>query len=790
MVVTPFISQSDVKRALQLLAPTASPSPDVRALAKLVLVELITTSPEMEVVSPNDPSFITYPVSKVLSDLILQHFSAHWRRLEQPDIPLDAPRSMCFELLKKTSYFGQSGSLIAWTLLFIRFIRSDLGLSVQEIADHLGMTPRNLNRYDQLGLRLLTEALIDAEVEARAEKRHHVLISKLNGGMPPALIGRDALLDEIDEQVRQTAPRHILFSGAAGVGKTLLVEHAALRLILNNRIEMLVWIGRPKSVEEVRAAIEADLFSTAPQNLQAYLQRHPVLVVIDGIDALSSDDYGALDALLHELASAYVFITSAVFQNFVKVHIPVPPLDRAASEALFRQAVERNHVQEADIWLSFSPQIYEHTQGNPRAIEIAASWVDFEDWASLTQRMNNALFERILSRLTLEGVLAWCALAIAPEDITSFSKLTPVFESLITSDGFNSLLRWHLAQRRGIDDYVLTGTARAFIETAYNQYRLIREAISYLVDHVTDSIENPQVNRLVEQCLTRGFPVLDYFTRELWMVTHWEIGVQRGHWAHWRFILERSYGSRVEMPPILQFAHGVCLRRMGAWDEAEQVFWRLGEEYVGDQTLMARSLLELSIISRNRGEFAQAFEFLERVHEFKVHLVDQAFAEALILNTAQTMLEMGKARHALPLLAELAETPRVLALRSDALYRLGEYGVSRTLVSRACAQLDDEPSLEAALYVITARTYIAENRWENAHTYLTNAVNILERLGDDFALARAQTNLALVLAHLGETAEAEMLLLSAESLQIILGDQLGLHITRHNLDGLRGKTHN
>lgn len=780
-MVKALIRQTDVKRALQLLAPSASPPPDVSALAQLTLVTLISASPHMPRIDPADPLYVTYPISQILSDLISTQFADHWHRLEQSVIAHNAPLSVCQALLKHAGQLNNR-NLIAWTVLYMRYIRSELGLSVAAMADLLVTSPRNFSRYENEGIELLTSALIDAETQARRTEHRQVLRGRLPGTAPVNLVGRPDLLDHIDALFKQIMPRHILLSGAVGVGKSALAEHSAQRLIARDQLEALVWVSRPQSADEARATIEAELVHEG-YDLKWFTQRYPTLIVLDGIDAMIDDP--ALPALLHDLASAYVLLTSTYYQQIVKTHVPIPLLDETAASSLFMQIVRQHHAEDADLWAELTPIIYEQTEGNPLAIEIAASWWNFEDWGSLTQRVGGALFERLLPLISAETLFAWCVLALAPSEITSITTLTTLYAPDVTLDGCNQLLRWHLAKLRGDHHYLLNDTARAFIESAYRQHPSIVTTLEHLIVQLDALSATPAAYLIIEQCLTRGFPPLDYGLRERWAAVCWETGIKRGRWSRWRFILERIYADRASMPPTMQFAYGVCLRRSGEWDEAQRVLREILALHHADRAINARVLLELSIIARNRGEFTRALDLIKKAYGFNAHEHDAQLNDALSVNAAQTHLEMDEPQHVLDLLKQAPETTQVLALRAEALLRLEQYANSRTLANHARALIDDAPPLEAALYVTIARAFIAEAHWENAYRYLSLAITLFEQLGDEYALARAQANLALVLAHEGEVKQALALLERVEQIQMSLGDQHGLYATRHNFAKIR-----
>jgi tetratricopeptide (TPR) repeat protein len=121
-----------------------------------------------------------------------------------------------------------------------------------------------------------------------------------------------------------------------------------------------------------------------------------------------------------------------------------------------------------------------------------------------------------------------------------------------------------------------------------------------------------------------------------------------------------------------------------------------------------------------------------------------------------------------------------LALQSEALLALGNYDSCRAVAEGALRESSGDLVTDASLYTVIGRSYQAQGNDEQARRYLTEAVVLLERLDDGFALARAQTNLAAVLIALERYDDAGVLLARAEQVQAQLGDRVGLNTTQHN----------
>ncbi len=244
-----------------------------------------------------------------------------------------------------------------------------------------------------------------------------------------------------------------------------------------------------------------------------------------------------------------------------------------------------------------------------------------------------------------------------------------------------------------------------------------------------------------------------------------------------------------EFAPVdLRIAYGICLRRLGEWTDAQQVFYRVALECGrnGRFTEQARALVEWGVVAKYQGNYEQALGLFSQAKRFAQRTQDDDLLRALTLQEVQIVIQQGRAEDAVKLLAALPETGRVLALQSEAQLVLGDYAACQMLAERALRLIGDDPATETSLYTIMGRSCERRGDHARARGYFTDVVTLLERSDDAFSLARAQTNLAAVLIPMGRYPDAGMLLARAEQVQARLGDQVGLNATRHNRSILGG----
>ena len=778
-MIVPYISREDVSAALtSLIHNTRKPSAD--GLQHLLLIDLLTIAPEM----PESDEKRTFAVQELLIREIILALSEQCAlfRLKPPNERSredEAEREFA-ELVKLDKH-----DLLAWGILYYRYVRSDLDLSVEGLAQSMAVTPRTVSRYNDDGVELLTQRLIRMEGAARQAQIERHLYSMLPYSVPVALVGRDDLLQSTENLLASLSPCHILITGTTGVGKTMFVQELLRRQIAANRLDYLVWLDQPASVQFVRQEMVVQLLREGGEvSLRDYLMLYRVVVVLDGINQIAAD-HEVVGGLLRDLGAAVVFVINRAYVPLegIEAHLPLPEINAQAADILVKHALRLYSNADSEHTQQVAHDLYRHIGGNPLALRLAAGlWESSKNWDALNIDIHERLFGQMFVAFNEQVKAVWCALALLPEPVHS-NQLAALWG--ISTRTVGLLLRHGLVEEDGDRGYRLVDAAREYVRQVYASDENVRQLFSRLMDELSDS---DVVLDVFEQVLVSGFPELTLEQRAEWISRLWKSALIRGHWAKWRMIFE-DYMRQVEtVDPYLRIAYGICLRRLAEWEDAQQIFYNVSLECgrSGHFAEQARALLEWSVLAKYRGEYERAEALIGQAKRYALRVHDDELLREATIREAQLLIEQGSGTEAYKLLTALPESLRVLALQSEAQLVLGNYSACHALAERALKLSDNDQATQASVRTIVGRSYDSEEDQAQAHSYLTDAVTLLQRLDDIFALARAQTNLAAVLIPMKRYADAEMLLTSAEQVQILLGDRVGLSATRHNRNILGG----
>lgn len=102
----------------------------------------------------------------------------------------------------------------AYSLLYYRYLRPELDLTVESIASVVGLVDRTLRRRQQDGLEHLTQDLIRREVQARRRRREETLRARLPLPDGRSLYGREWLVERALEALAARLPVLLLASRA------------------------------------------------------------------------------------------------------------------------------------------------------------------------------------------------------------------------------------------------------------------------------------------------------------------------------------------------------------------------------------------------------------------------------------------------------------------------------------------------------------------------------------------------------------------------------------------------
>ncbi len=772
-MVVPYLSREDVRAALaSLIHP--SRKPEMGGLQHLLLVDLRVNAPDM----PGSSDARAYAVA----DLLVAEITDGLReqratfRLAEPDTrePVDQARA-------SFAADGQVGAseLLAWSALYYRYVRADLGFQASELASLISVDPRSMTRYNDDGVELLTQRLRHREQVARSTQLQRRLYALLPYSVPVRLIGRDEPMGQIEALLPTLSPCHLLITGEVGIGKTTFVQELVRRQIDAERLDHLIWLDQPGSAQFVRQqAVESLLREGGEVTLRDYLLQYRVAVVLDGIEAAAAEPE-AFERLLRDLGAAFVCLINPndLLLDEVPAHLALPEIDLSAAEHLVREALQlgsgeaRGHAEET------ADDLYARFGGNPLALKLAAGLWDLENEGGQEARHELRLLRQVFATLGAGEQFACCALALCPRPFLA-DELAAAWS--ISPDQLKVLVWRGLVEGESDgqpERFYLLGAARDWLRSRHMTER--RTTFTQVIDQLRDGESAFEVREYV---LLTGFPPLPPDQRAEWIEVLWEEGLRRGRWARWLEILEAYLRDTPSPTPELRIAYGVCLRRLSEWEAAQQVFYSAAADCgaSGRFAAQARAFLEWSILARYRGQYAQAQGLIDQAKRYAERLHDDDLLRALTLQEAQILVQQGNAAEAQPLVTELPKSARVLALESETQLALEHYDACRSLAGRALEQIGDDQATEASLYTIIGRSYERERAYALAHDHFTNAVTLLERLNDAFALARAQTNLAAVLIPMRRRSDASRLLADAERTQARLGDRVGLSATRHN----------
>lgn len=764
----PYISQASVSAALDtLIYPSKSAEPN--PLERLLLVDLFISDPDL-------------PLGEHIREFALQHILVHLISDE-----LQAKRArLNFAALSEDENYGQAqqsiriaaqtrnAELLLWTLLYYRYVRTDLALSQETLSDLINVDSRSLRRYFQYAVRQLTKRLISEEWTARIEQHRQKLYASLPRGVQLNLIGRDTLLEKVSKELSTCSLCHLYITGAAGIGKTSFAESVIRRLIDADRLDRVVWLNAPPSCEYVtRSVADALLEPQTILSLRSYVQRYTTALILDNADDLLQRPED-LTELMRELSAAVVVLTSSVYVPLTEIHLHVPlsELDQPSTFALVGELM-RSHLHE-HLDEDVAPWIWQNIGGNPLAVKIATSMLAYGEISEIRSMAGEQTVGRVFARLSHAAQVVWCALSLLPDGRVTRSELKSIWSSGVIPEALNELLRFFIVEIAE-DVYSLNTTASNFVRQQFPKNKSIQQMYHQLITGLSASA--PRAVDVAEQVLLNEWLAPGEHLQ--WISAYWREGLQRGHFVQWITILERVPPDNA---PEFQIAYGVALRRSGHWNHAEQIFQQVVHESGrrGDFPSQSACLLEWAILARLQGDYTRAVGLLEQAQRCNV-FGDAELFRAIQTERCQIALDQADGASALHYLRDAS--PGSFAhsvLSSEAFFYLGSYVDCRVTALQALKQRTLDKRTEASLYTLIGRSYDAGEQYDSAWLYFTLALTVLEATEDIGAIARAQANLAAVLLKLGKIHQAQELLERAKPALSVLGDKVGQYTTLHN----------
>lgn len=715
-----------------------------------------------------------------------------WRRRNARGLPPPTDNVNVSEALKafRQDATVETKELGGWSALYYRYVCSHLELSQEEMSKESNIHERTLRRYQQYALEQLTDDLTKAEWQARVRRRRQRLYNQLPMPVPTRLFGREQAFERARHCVEGAPPRHLFVSGISGIGKTAFAQEFVRLLIDSESVDQVVWLNAPVDTQQVRDSLAEQLFPDSLSiSLRDYLTAVEVAVVLDGLSNLLVDVNG-LCHLLQDLSRAVVMLVHDSYMPLpvTHVHLPLEELEQGDTAELIAAVVEPEFQAEKSALADLCEMIWERVGGHPLAAKLLALHTEFiHPQDETAPGIAEQIYERAYHTLPTALKRGWWMMALLPPGAVRLDTLAALWPDSSAGVSFDALTRRHLIEKEG------TNPAACSLTTAARQYL---QGISV---HALDDFIYPLLTELDKQIQsknTAALGIVEYLLqlqwlgipaeiRHAWLRTAWETAVVAGQCARWRPLLEQAVEETDDL--YLQIAYGICLRRLSSWHDAgralERAMAQAGRQ--GEFGVQATCLLELAVLARYRGDYEHALMLLQRAERIAGRYGDDDLRQGIRIEYAQIAVDKQDGDLAIQQIEGVPDTVRSLALRGEAWILSGYEARGRQIIAPVFDMLHGEDAwAEGRLYTLVGRVFEQEGDLAAAQYHLLMALNRFDGAGDVFAAARGQCNLGAVLTKLGECDEAESLLKQAEETQRLLGDEIGLTHTRHNLNVL------
>lgn len=783
-----FISEQDVRRALDLMLDHGDSQRVPIALLSLTLVDELLVDPDL----PSIENARVFALFEVFSNIITSQLRIHRAKLgiEQlvDEDTLEACRNhiVCDDSQHSTR-------LIAWSLLYYCYVRVDLNIDLETYASFISLTPRTIRRYRRYAVYLLTQALIHSERQARLLQRKRLLFAQLPQARPQNLLGRQPMLSALSNTFNTTPTPTIFVTGPPGIGKTSLVQTFIRNLIetaKDRTIDRLVWLNNPSSVAYLHHVLKQCTHTLNTKiTLKEWLMLYHLIIVIDDAEHLLSSDAEQLEELLLQLEMATVILISSVYQPLMNIdlHMVVDPLDQAASLGLIIQTLQTELRVPTELSHESMSEIQHMCDGNPSFLQLMTRTRISGIQTTEVRRFLDQTFHLI----TEKEQRLWCCFALCPQETVRFEDIQLLWSGWFEHHHISSLLKTYVLEL--VDSeyqrYRLGTIAKHYVEQSFSSSQDVRRIVGELITHITDDITRHPLFALqiMNHLSSASWFKWDNNQLERWLTTLVEQESLLTEFAEWYAFWDQMVVHSVLLQHNTLLQHAIGLRHLARWQSAEELLNRVlrsaGQR--GDFELQARCLIELSIIYRCYGQLGKAFSTLYGAQQIaeRFRLTDLTFQCCLEL--AQVAIEAMDGQAALNYLQDStgnqSQSIRAMLLMSEAYLLVGQVAKAQNILDRVLAISSDRAIL-GRIHDLRGRSFVAVQDLTSAKHEFALAVSYFEALKDSFALGRCLSNLGVVFIHLAETVRAMELLNRAVDIQRCIGDVVGASVTSHNLD--------
>jgi tetratricopeptide (TPR) repeat protein len=727
---------------------------------------------------------------------------------------LPPPAQACADSDLAADFSQNNRELESWSLLYHRYVCVDRDLSMQQIGSVTGRDQRLLRHRQARAISRLTEISVAREQAARQQETIHRLRLALPGTHPPNLVGIESLLETALHFLTEgDPPRHLVFHGPEGIGKSALAEVAAHRMVDDEQLEDLLWFTVPESVPSPAALVHGlveglGLPASGGTNptwaLRAYLLTHPTLVVLDQADALLTDAAYA-GFLLETLDSANVILTSRVApsSDLWCYLISLPGLNREQAFEFLRTVARQRNRRDDEQRLQ---AIWAAVGGNPVMLRAVFNISPTFPLATALARAGiTDLYDHIWRQLSPDDQrVSLIALLFSRKGLTyqQVSLLSRLSQDRIDQAILQLLDRAFLTVEEDAESFVLSPPAATFllghiqddlaIGDGESAVVFLRRAFRRRVEELVDAPDPEAAVALLKLANRLGFSDV-----EAWEHT-FNLAPQitaAGRWLAWHQHLTTLLDYEYAAPQAawLGLTIGIALRWLGQLDDALIALERARVYYTDEASPhQAEVMGELAVIYRYRGEWRTAGLLLQAALDLYERFDIAAGVERCLHELAQLDLEQGHAEQVLDWLGRLERrTVRSWGIAGQAYALLGQRDLARDAARHIQDLLEEYLAEDSSNYGRAVATLgLIYDRLDEpaiAAPYLSQAVDLLERAKDMAGYARACNNLSVAYlkqpVHSREVPLSDLyhLLTSALDIQGHIGDKIGLAITQQNL---------